>query len=151
MLAEIKAEKAHAAEKERAAEVERKRLVAEEEARIAAAKPKAAEAPPAQAQARQEAPAAGAPQSSPAPEAAQAAPPAQRQAAKPKLPKSPLQTKRATDWPAFIEDLLAAIKADDGNGVAVYNHFAAEIEFCRDARTKDHDRVMAAMDAKRLK
>jgi hypothetical protein len=137
------------------------RIKGEEEARrkAEAEKPKPAEsakAPEAHPQGQGAAqPAAGAAQAAASPqgEAAQQGEPAApqpRQPAKPSLPRSPLSSKRHTDWPAWVETFLRLIKATEPSGVgSLYNQFLAEIEFCKESRTGDYERIMAAFDERR--
>lgn len=81
-------------------------------------------------------------------EPAAAPTPAKRRPSAPS--KSPLSTKRHTDWPAWIETFLRYVGSLEAAEVdQVYNTYLAEIDFCRDNRAPDYDRIVAAFDAKR--
>lgn len=140
--------KAKAREAAAQAEAARKRQQAE-----ADAKPKAPESQNAPAGAQGK-PAEG--QSAPATQQASAEPPeaqrapAQRQQRQPAPMKSPLVTKRLSDWPSWVDWVIKLIgntapEALDG----LHNTYKAEIEELQDFRTADHQRVIEAFDLRR--
>ena len=140
--------KAKAREAASQAEAARKRQQAE-----ADTKPEAPESQNAPAGAQGK-PAEG--QSAPATQQASAEPPeaqrapAQRQQRAPTPMKSPLVTKRLSDWPSWVDWVIKLIgntapEALDG----LHNTYKAEIEELQDFRTADHQRVIEAFDLRR--
>lgn len=138
-------------EKERARVAEVERIAAEKKAAEAATKPKPEEPKPAPAEAKgKETAAAGSdatPQASAqersSPPAAAAAPSGR----KPTLPKSPLATRRATDWPAWVEAFTRLIRyGTKDEAMDLWQLHSAEVNFCETNRKKDHEAIEAAMD-----
>ena len=131
-----------------AVEEEKKRAAA-----AAAAKPKPIESRPesaaeGQGEASQQPAAAkpaaetSAPAATPAPQRRQAAATAMR---------SPLSTRRETDWPVWVQWVIRQIKTAPSETTArgLADLYRAEFDFCRENRASDYDQIVGALDEKR--